>query len=109
MAGNANSGRRNDRSITDALRSALKQNDHKELTSVVNVWIARAKSGDMTALLGIVDRLEGKPVQQIDSNSTIEHRYVRAPKKATEDEWKQYLNSKTNGASGKPNGARNSH
>lgn len=89
--GNANSGRRQDRSITDALRYALKSNDNKELNSVISVWIARAKSGDMTALLGIVDRLEGKPLQQVDSNTTVEHRYVKAPEKAKDDDWKQYL------------------
>ena len=94
MAGNANSGRRLDRSITDALRRALLQNDNKVLDNVVRAWTSAAQAGDLHAIAMIVDRLEGKPMQQIESHNVNENHYVRAPAKAAKDDWQKYLDTK---------------
>ena len=91
MAGNANSGRRLDRSITDALRRALLQNDNKVLDNVVRAWTSAAQAGDLQAIAMIVDRLEGKPMQQIESHNVNENHFVKAPEKASKDDWAQYL------------------
>jgi|SRR5215468_2303458 len=88
-----NPGGRNklDKPITEALRLALKQNDQKALNNLISVWISRALAGDMTAILGIIDRVEGKPLQQTENHNVNEHRFVKVPDKASHDEWKQFL------------------
>lgn len=110
MAGNANSGRRLDRPITDALRYALQQNDAKALNTIIRNVIAQAQSGQQWAVQFIADRIEGRAVQPIESNAVVEHKFVKTPEKAADDEWKQFLSLKQSlTASGKPNGVRNQH
>jgi hypothetical protein len=96
MAGNSNSGRKNwEKPISDALRLALKQNDQKALNNGIRNIISQFQAGTPWAVEFVTDRLEGKAIQQIDSTAVVEHRYVKAPEKAKDDDWKQYLAHKT--------------
>jgi hypothetical protein len=66
MAGNRNSGRRQEKPFADALRmevAALK-GDRKSLRLVARKLIEKAESGDMAAIKELADRTDGKPVQQ---------------------------------------------
>lgn len=85
----------NDKPLTDALRRKLFADERKRLDELVTVTLSRAMSGDSQAIRDIWDRIEGKPVQQIDSHNINENHYVRAPEKATKDDWEQYLKHKT--------------
>lgn len=109
MAGNENSGKKLDKSWSEALRLELYQNDRKKLRELAQLTIARAMSGDMQAVKEIADRLEGKPIQQTENYNVNENHYVRSPGKMTNEEWKQYLQHKANpqADSAKSNGSRN--
>lgn len=118
MAGNKNSGNRTglprpreDKPFADALRLAINRahGDRKRLDNVANALVSRAESGDVSAILAIADRLDGKPVQQIESHNVNENHYVRAPEKASKDDWQQYLahKAKPPTVSEKPNGKSN--
>lgn len=97
MAGNSNSGNRtgapriSEKPITDALRLALKQNDQKALNNIIRNVVSQAQSGQQWAVQFITDRLEGRAVQPIESNAVIEHKFVKTPEKAKDDDWKQFL------------------
>ena len=95
MAGNANSGKKLDKVWSEALRVELFQNDRKKLRDLAQLTVARAMAGDAALIKEIGDRLDGKAIQQIDSTAVVEHRYVKAPEKAKDDDWKQYLAHKT--------------
>jgi Family of unknown function (DUF5681) len=95
-------GNLKEKPITDKLRLALKQNDEKALDAMIRNIVSQAMAGTPWAVEFVTDRLEGKAVQQLESNTTIEHRYVRAPSKMTTDAWKQHLLTKTATVSGKP-------
>lgn len=77
MAGNANSGRRAEKPFADALRMELVAagEDHKALRLVARQLIEKAQTGDMQAIKELVDRTDGKAVQQldIDANLTLSH------------------------------------
>lgn len=64
------SGRPKDKPITEALRRKLLENDAKALNTLINVWVAKAQSGDIQAIKEITDRIEGKPLQQIETTVT---------------------------------------
>lgn len=92
MAGNKNSGRKNwETPWTDALRLKMLRDDRKALQQLADLTFARAMSGDMSAVREIADRLDGKPIQQVESHNVNENHYVRAPEKASKDDWQQYL------------------
>jgi len=66
MAGNRNSGRRQEKPFADALRmevAALKD-DRRGLRLVARKLIEKAEHGDMAAIRELADRTDGKPVQQ---------------------------------------------
>lgn len=84
-------GKLKDKPLTEALRRKLLENDAKALNTIVNVWVAKAAAGDMQALSSLIDRMEGKPVQQVESHNVNENHYVRAPEKASKDDWQSYL------------------
>lgn len=113
MAGNANSGKKLDKSWTEALRLELYQNDRRGLRELAKITISRAMAGDMQAVREIADRLEGKPLQQIEAHNVNENHYVRAPAKAAQDDWQKYLDQKAKpaadaaGTNGKSNGSSN--
>lgn len=67
MAGNANSGRREKHFLT-ALLMELKDAgaDMPKLRSIAKTLIQKAEEGDMQAINALMDRLDGKPMQQTE-------------------------------------------
>lgn len=65
MAGNANSGRKQEKPFRDALRMELAAagEDHKALRLVAQALIAKAMDGDMQAIKELADRTDGKVPQ----------------------------------------------
>ena len=66
MAGNKNSGRRQEKPFADALRmeiAALKGN-RRGLRLVARKLIEKAESGELSAIKELADRTDGKSVQQ---------------------------------------------
>ena len=66
MAGNKNSGRRQEKPFADALRMeiATLKDDRKGLRLVARKLIEKAESGDLAAIKELADRTDGKSVQQ---------------------------------------------
>lgn len=78
MAGNANSGRRQEKPFRDALRleiAALGEDDPKALRSIAKRLLEKASEGDLQAIKELVDRTDGKAVQAVDldGNLTLTH------------------------------------
>ena len=77
MAGNKNSGRRQEKPFADALRMELASagEDHKKLRAIARMLIDKAEAGEGWALKELADRTDGKPSQQIDvdANVTMTH------------------------------------
>lgn len=67
MAGNANSGRRQEKPFRDALRMEIAQagEDHKALRAVAAALLEKAMAGDMQAIKELADRTDGKVPQAI--------------------------------------------
>ena len=68
MAGNKNSGRKQEKPFKDALRMSLAAagEDQKALRKIADTLIEKAVEGDMQAIKEIADRIDGKPSQQIN-------------------------------------------
>lgn len=68
MAGNANSGRRQEKPFRDALRmelAALKDDDPKALRAIARTLLETAASGDLQAIKEVADRTDGKVPQAV--------------------------------------------
>lgn len=67
MAGNANSGRKQEKPFRDALRMELLAagDDHKALRMIAAKLIEKATEGDMQAIKELADRTDGKVPQGI--------------------------------------------
>lgn len=67
MAGNANSGRKQEKPFRDALRMELAAvgDDHKALRMIAAKLIEKATEGDMQAIRELADRTDGKVPQGI--------------------------------------------
>jgi hypothetical protein len=68
MAGNENSGRKQDKLFGDAIRLAVKRvddDDKTELAEIAEKVVEEAKQGNMQAVNIIADRLDGKAAQAI--------------------------------------------
>lgn len=67
MAGNANSGRRQEKPFADALRMELAAAgaDHRMLRTIAAKLIEKAQGGDMQAIQELANRTDGKVAQQI--------------------------------------------
>lgn len=67
MAGNANSGRRQEKPFRDALRMELLAagEDHKALRLIAKALISKAQDGDMQAVKELADRIDGKVPQAL--------------------------------------------
>lgn len=67
MAGNANSGRKQEKPFKDALRMELiaAGDDHKALRMIAAKLIEKATEGDMQAIKELADRTDGKVPQGI--------------------------------------------
>jgi hypothetical protein len=78
MAGNANSGRRQEKPFREALRMELAAlgDDSKALRVVARALIASAGEGKMDAIKELADRIDGKvatPIAGADGEGPIEH------------------------------------
>lgn len=73
MAGNKNSGRRQEKPFRDALRMEIAEagENPKALRNIAKKLIAQAESGDMQAIKEFADRLDGKAVQQVDADVSV--------------------------------------
>lgn len=73
MAGNENSGRRQEKPFRDALRMqiAAAGNDQKALRAVADVLIAKAMEGDMAAIKELADRIDGKVPQGVHGEEDL--------------------------------------
>lgn len=73
MAGNSNSGRRQEKPFADALRMeiAAAGDDHKKLRNIAKVLLGKAEAGDMQAIQMVADRTDGKPAQAVDIDATV--------------------------------------
>ena len=67
MAGNENSGRKQERPFRDALRMELAKagEDHKALRMIASALIVKASEGDMPAIKELADRIDGKVPQAL--------------------------------------------
>lgn len=67
MAGNANSGRKQEKPFRDALRMELAAagEDNKALRVIARALIERAGEGDMQAIKELADRVDGKVPQGV--------------------------------------------
>lgn len=67
MAGNANSGRKQEKPFRDALRMELAAagEDGKALRKIARALIDKAGEGDMQAIKEIADRVDGKVAQAV--------------------------------------------
>lgn len=63
------SGKRALKVLTDRVRMELAQNPHR-VNKIAEAIIAKAEDGDLAAATMIWDRLEGKPLQTMEINST---------------------------------------
>lgn len=89
MAGNANSGRRQEKPFATALRmEAILLEKGEETPAPVGSlrWNARQllKNGEVAAIKELADRLDGKSVQQMDIDANI----------TTHEDWIGKLSSK---------------
>jgi hypothetical protein len=68
MAGNKNSGRRQEKPFRDALRMeiAALQDDRKGLRKVARKLIEMAEDGEIAAIKELADRADGKAVQMVE-------------------------------------------
>jgi hypothetical protein len=73
--GNKLGGRSADKPFTDALKMEIKAagEDHRALRTIARVLMKQAEEGNLTAIRELADRLDGKPIQQIEQNTTITH------------------------------------
>lgn len=67
MAGNANSGRKQEKPFRDALRMELAAagDDNKALRRIAAALIARAEEADLGAIKEVADRIDGKVPQAV--------------------------------------------
>jgi hypothetical protein len=84
MAGNANSGRRQEKPFRDALRLELarvQDDDQRGLRKIARSLIEAAETGDLGAIKELADRVDGKVPQAVvgDEESPINviHRIER--------------------------------
>lgn len=72
MAGNANSGRRQEKPFRDAIRMELAEAaDHQELRAIARKLINKATEGDIQAIAMLADRTDGKAVQSVDADVRV--------------------------------------
>ena len=82
--------RRNKRLLTDALLAVLatKGIHGTRGDNIVHAWVEAAEGGDIKAITSIADRIEGKPVQQVQvqGNVDVAQALLSARKQVTQDE-----------------------
>lgn len=67
--------------------------------------MAEASKGEAWAIKELIDRLDGKAIQQTENHNINEHVFAEVPETMPREQW----DSLTAGQSGKPKSARNGH
>ncbi len=86
--GNKNSGRRSEKLFDEALRIEVRTPEgNKKLRRAANQLLKQAAEGDLTAVSMLADRLDGRPVQQIDhqGEATMQPLWVLPPDAMQQD------------------------
>lgn len=80
MAGNANSGRRQEKPFRDALKMELAAagEDNKALRNIARALISKAEEGDMQAIREFADRIDGKVPQAVIGDEENPLHFVHA-------------------------------
>jgi hypothetical protein len=86
------SGKRKDLPWREALMRAIKRkaagDDAQALERVADAVVQAAIEGDMTAAKEIGDRLDGKPVQAVESSTEVTHYVIAIPaREQTSEQW----------------------
>lgn len=73
MAGNKNSGRRQEKPFADAIRMELAAvgDDHRALRAIAKKLIEKARTGDLAAIQELANRTDGKPSQALDIDARV--------------------------------------
>ena len=82
-------GRAAEKPFADALRMEIKEAgaDHRQLREIAKKLLEKASQGDMQAINCLADRLDGRPAQALEVN-TSETFVMRLPEPAeTIEEW----------------------
>lgn len=100
MAGVAGKSGRKDKHWRDALSVAVKRTDQEGrviLARIAEACVDAALSGDLQAMKEIGDRLDGKPHQSVEIDTTSTRYVINArAEKPTRDEWtRQHAPSET--------------
>lgn len=95
MAGNPNSGRR-EKPFYQALMMEIKEAgaDNRKLRAIARVLLAKAEDGDMQAINAVMDRLDGKPMQQVELSGSVD----TAPNRMTDEELESIAAASSAGA-----------
>jgi len=84
-------GRPKDQAWRDALRIAVKEameDGSTKLRRLAEKTVELALAGDIQAIREIGDRLDGKPVQAVESSSEVTHYVIAVPtRQQTSKEW----------------------
>lgn len=108
MANTGARGQQRDKMFRDALRMELAAigEDHKALRRLARRLIAIGESCKehhtaLAAIKEVADRMDGKPMQAVESHNINEYVFAEVPDTATDEEWKKTLAD----AAGKPSQA----
>jgi Family of unknown function (DUF5681) len=91
-------GRAAEKPFADALRMEIKAagGDHQKLRQIACKLLEKAAEGDMQAINCLADRLDGRPAQALEVN-TSETFVMRLPEPAkTVEEWQARIANRTN-------------
>lgn len=58
--------------LTSALNEAHASGDKSKMRAVIDAWIEAAIGGELSAIIAIADRLEGKPIMSIDHSGELD-------------------------------------
>ena len=72
-------GRPKEKPLTDALRKALAADDGKAIEALIKKGLAKARAGDFRFWKEIVERIDGKVLEQMDVTSAGEPLGVQLP------------------------------
>lgn len=93
VKGRSGTNKGKDKPYRDALRMEIAAggDDHKVLRQIARTHLDLAKAGDMQAIKEVADRLDGRPIQQLDVQQLdVEGEianYVISAEPMSEDEW----------------------
>lgn len=105
MAGNANSGRSvREKPFLQALMMEVKAAgaDNIKLRLIARALLDKALDGDMQAINAVMDRLDGKPMQQVELSGSVDSK----PSGMTDEELERIAASSSAGTAEASEGAK---